>query len=86
MVTLTGRAPIFHGTIMDEKRQKWSGRLTTLHNQEVDFDIVFWQSQTSAQRFEATWELVQYYAQRKGIAPDELRLQRTVGNFLKARR
>ena len=43
-----------------------------------EFDIQFWQDQSSEQRADAVWELVVDYWQMQGKDPDELRLQRSV--------
>ncbi|MCC6444961.1 MAG: hypothetical protein IT210_16085 [Armatimonadetes bacterium] len=50
-----------------------------------DFDIAFWQAQTTEARLQAGWELVAYYLERKGRS-HELRLQRSVETFGRQRR
>ncbi len=47
---------------------------------ERDFDLVFWQAQSPAARFEASWELVELFLKRQG-RENELRLQRSVTTF-----
>lgn len=73
------------GTIqpMEPVRMARRGRLEEL---DRSFDIQFWQAQTSAARFEATWELVVHVAQVKGLDVHQLRLQRTVETFQRQRR
>ncbi len=45
-----------------------------------EFDVAFWQAQSTEARLNAGWELVVYAMERQGRT-DELRLQRTVGNL-----
>lgn len=51
-------------------------RVRLEETRERDFDLVFWQAQSSAARFDATWE----YLKRQG-REDELRLQRSVASL-----
>ena len=46
-----------------------------------EFDIQFWQSRTSAERFAAAWQMVVDRWEMQGKDPDELRLQRSVTNI-----
>lgn len=50
-----------------------------------DFDITFWQSQTSEARLRAGFQMAEDYARYKGIL-NELRLQRSVEAFQKVQR
>ena len=45
------------------------------------FDLTFWQSQTSKERFAAAWELIVHASKIKGIDVRQLRLQRSVEAF-----
>lgn len=45
------------------------------------FDIEFWQSQNSSERFSAAWELVILAQKIKGKNVSELRLQRHIESF-----
>jgi len=56
-------------------------RFGRIENLDRDFDLKYWQSKTSEERFDASWELVRDYHLRKGGKEDELRLQRTIGNL-----
>jgi hypothetical protein len=51
--------------------------------EELDrsFDIRFWQAQSPAARFQATWELVLHVAKVKGLDVRQLRLQRSVEKY-----
>src|SRR5262249_3732204 len=48
-----------------------------LKNKDRDFDVAFWQAQTTQARMQAAWELVEHYLRQKG-RESELRLQRSV--------
>lgn len=54
------------------------GRIEDL---DRSFDLKFWQSQTPVARFAATWEMIVYASQLKGVDVRQLRLQRSVENF-----
>ena len=47
------------------------------------FDLEFWQRQSETARFNAAWELVEFYLRQKKI--DESRLQRNIVNFQRTR-
>lgn len=49
------------------------------------FDLLYWQSRSSQERFDATWELAREYHLNNGMKEDELRLQRTIANFQRLR-
>ena len=57
-----------------------------LEDLDRSFDIQFWQSQTPAARFQATWELILHAAKVKGLDVRELRLQRSVETFQRQQR
>ena len=57
------------------------GRLVRTSNTDDFFDLVFWQKCSSAERFNAAWDLVAHYLFRKGIPYSEQRLQRTVADL-----
>ncbi len=57
-----------------------------LEDLDRSFDIQFWQSQTPAARFQATWELILHVAKVKGLDVRELRLQRSVETFQRQQR
>ena len=59
------------------------GKLEVL---DRSFDIQFWQAQSPAARFQATWELVLHVARVKGFNVRQLRLQRSVENFQRQQR
>ncbi len=48
------------------------------------FDIGFWQSKGDIAIFEAVTKMLHDYFLIRGLHADELRLQRTIGNFRKA--
>jgi hypothetical protein len=50
-----------------------------------EFDIAFWQAQTSGARTQAAWKLVENYVIHHGRAA-ELRLQRSVTCFKRIKR
>ncbi len=57
-----------------------------LEDLDRSFDIQYWQSQTPAARFQATWELILHAAKVKGLDVRELRLQRSVETFQRQQR
>ncbi len=57
-----------------------------LEDLDRSFDIQYWQSQTPAARFQATWELILHAAKVKGLDVRELRLQRSVATFQRQQR
>lgn len=59
------------------------GRLDEL---DRSLDIQFWQAQSPAARFQATWELVLHVARVKGLDVHQLRLQRSVETFQRQQR
>ena len=50
------------------------------------FDIEFWQAQDTTDRFHATWDMIRYYLNRRGMDEDGFRLQRTVESVQRQRR
>ncbi len=54
------------------------GRIEDL---DRSFAIAFWQAQSSAARFDATWELIVHAARVRGIDVRQLRLQRSVERY-----
>lgn len=50
------------------------------------FDLKFWQAQTPAARFEATWELIVHASRIKGYDVRQLRLHRSVESFQRQQR
>lgn len=56
-------------------------RLGNIKDADRSFDIAFWQAHDATARFRAAWELVVFAHKIKGGDPDELRLDRTVGNL-----
>ncbi len=56
-----------------------------LKNMDRDFDVAFWQAQSTDARMQAAWELVEHYLLQKGRS-DELRLQRSVAVLRRGRR
>ena len=63
--------------------------ITELYGKKEDmsreFDISFWQSQTSEARLKAAFQMVEDYLRYKG-RENELRLQRSVENFQRIKR
>lgn len=57
-----------------------------LEDLDRSFDIQYWQSQTPAARFQATWELILHAAKVKGLDVRELLLQRSVETFQRQQR
>ncbi|GMT44109.1 MAG: hypothetical protein IEMM0003_0928 [bacterium] len=51
--------------------------------QDLDrsFDLIFWQAQSSDERFAAAWELIVYASRIRGVNVRELRLHRTIETF-----
>lgn len=45
------------------------------------FDLTFWQAQSPADRFRATWDLIVHANKVKGKNVRQLRLQRSVETF-----
>ena len=43
-----------------------------------EFDQLYWQSQSSEQRFTAAWELAVDYHRQQGMRENEFRLQRSI--------
>ena len=62
--------------------QVWSRRIR-LEDADDSFDLAFWQAQSAEARFAAAWEMVETAWELKQGQPDELRLQRTVGRFVR---
>lgn len=54
-----------------------------IKDMDRSFDLEFWQRQTDAARFNAAWELVEFYLRYKKI--DESRLQRNIVHFQRTR-
>lgn len=59
------------------------GRIEDL---DRSFDLIFWQAQPPAARFQATWDLIVHAGKIKGTDVRQLRLQRTVENFQRQQR
>ena len=57
---------------------------TNIKEMDRTFDIEFWQRQSDKDRFNAAWELVEFYLRTQNI--HESRLQRNIVNFQRARR
>ena len=49
----------------------------SLDSDDSDFDIAYWSSVSTEEKFEAAWELIKYYYTSKGRA-HELRLHRDI--------
>ena len=67
-----------------------NGRLTMMRYGRIEdmdrsFDLAFWQAQDATARWQAGWELVEFYLKIKGRT-NELRLQRTVESFQRQQR
>ena len=54
-----------------------------IKDMDRSFDIEFWQRQSDAARFNAAWELVEFYLRQQNI--NESRLQRDIVNFQRTR-
>ena len=65
---------------MGSKNRIVMERRVKLNEAGREFDIAFWQAQTSGDRMRAAWELVENYLIHHGRA-NELRLQRSVACF-----
>lgn len=59
---------------MEKKIIEHHGQLSS---DDSDFDVAYWSSLTTEERFDAAWELVKYYYSSKG-KKHELRLRRTI--------
>lgn len=54
-----------------------------IKDMDRSFDLEFWQRQSDTARFNAAWELVEFYLRQKKI--DESRLQRNIVHFQRTR-
>ncbi len=61
-------------------------RLVPLHQNDGQFDREFWQSVPRGERVAALWQMVQDWAEWRGVPIDELRLQRSVCRVERGRR
>jgi hypothetical protein len=61
-------------------------RLVPLHQNDGQFDREFWQSVPRGERVDALWQMVQDWAEWRGVPTDELRLQRSVCRVERRRR
>lgn len=61
-------------------------RKGTISAMDRTFDLHFWPAQRPAVRFQATWELILHYAQRKGLDVHQCRLQRSIETFQRQQR
>jgi hypothetical protein len=61
-------------------------RLVPLHQNDGQFDREFWQSVPRGERVAALWQMVQDWAEWRGVPTDELRLQRSVCRVERGRR
>jgi hypothetical protein len=61
-------------------------RLIPLHQDDGQFDREFWQSVPRDERVAALWQMVQDWAEWRGVPTDELRLQRSVCRVERRRR
>ena len=66
---------------MGMKRTGFVERKGKIKDLDRSLDLSFWQSQTSAARFAAVWELIVHANKVKGKDVRQLRLQRSVENF-----
>jgi hypothetical protein len=61
-------------------------RLIPRHQDDGQFDREFWQSVPRGERVAALWQMVQDWAEWRGVPTDELRLQRSVCRVERRRR
>jgi hypothetical protein len=61
-------------------------RVTRLHGDDGAFDREFWGSVGPEARLAALWQMVEEWADWRGIDRDELRLQRSAGRAERRRR
>ena len=61
-------------------------RLVPLHQNDGQFDREFWRSVPRGERVAALWQMVQDWAEWRGVPTDELRLQRSVCRVERRRR
>lgn len=67
-------------------RSHWLVKKFTSHEELRAFGIKEWQKLSGAARRKAAWELVyEYWVNKKGKHPDELRLQRVVTSIQRPR-
>jgi hypothetical protein len=67
-------------------RSHWVVKKFTSHEDLRAFGIKEWQKLSGAARRKAAWELVEdYWVNKKGKHPDELRLQRVITSFQRPR-
>ena len=59
-------------------------RFGRIRDMDRSFDIEYWQRQGDAAIYRAAWELVELHHRDQGKDPNELRLQRSIGEFLNA--
>jgi hypothetical protein len=57
-----------------------------LEDLDRTFDIEFWQSLTSKERFDAAWELILHTERAKGNDVRQLQLLRSIENFQRQQR
>ncbi|MGB6223056.1 hypothetical protein [Haloferula sp.] len=63
-------------------RSHWTIRKFSSFEEQRRQQVLDWQAVSGAERRKAAWELVvDYWVSKKGVNPDELRLQRSVTNL-----
>jgi hypothetical protein len=63
-------------------RSHWTVKKFTSHEDLRAFGIKEWQKLSGAARRKAAWELVEdYWVNKKGKHPDELRMKRVITSF-----
>jgi hypothetical protein len=62
-------------------KSKFMERKGKLEDLDRSFDLEFWQSQSSQQRFDAAWELIVHAWKVKGGDVRQLRLHRSIEKF-----
>ena len=68
-------------------RSHWTVKKFTSHEDLRTYGIKEWQKLSGAARRKAAWELVEdYWVNKKGKQPHELRLQRTITSIQRPRR
>lgn len=66
-------------------RSNWTIRKFSSFEEQRDQQVRDWQALSGSERRKAAWELVvDYWVGKKGMNPDELRLQRSVTNLRRA--
>ena len=68
------------------RRSEARSRVIRLHEDDGQFDCDFWRAVPPEERVAMLWQMVEDWAEWRGIDRHELRLQRSVGRVERRRR